>query len=324
METSKSEVPPLFKIVLKSFKFHHNQPHKICTLAASAHSMLNTAPVDIPLLYEDDFIIIADKPSNILAVPGKGAKPFVKFRHDQWQDAVLLASGGKYGSVDSECRKYLTLLADMSSIPRKEARFYGFIAKTLKISDVPMQKLMWKLINEADISLNKQPFAEIPSHLVSVADLLEKHCGHKIYTVHRLDMETSGVIIFAKTEKSSAELARQFRDREVLQLAKFVPISFVSSITFYYHLSPQKSNQIAKIYYAKVAHRVNVPLQTVRASIRPDLNNRPLQVCFHFLIEFTLTLLSAILGQTVITKYNIMHRLSMLSTVKNRSHIYKS
>lgn len=213
--TSKSEFSLLFKILLKSINFDCNKHHKICTLAASAHSIVNMVPVDISLLYEDDFIIVADKPSNILAVPGKSAKPFVKFRHDQWQDAVLLASGGKFCTVDSECQKYLTLLADMSSIPRKEARFYGFIAKTLKIIDIPMQKLIWKLINDADISLNKQPFAEIPSHLVSVADLLEKHCGHKIYTVHRLDMETSGVIIFAKTENSSAELARQFRDREV-------------------------------------------------------------------------------------------------------------
>jgi 23S rRNA-/tRNA-specific pseudouridylate synthase len=31
----------------------------------------------------------------------------------------------------------------------------------------------------------------------------------------RLDMETSGVIMFAKSEVSCAELGRQFREREV-------------------------------------------------------------------------------------------------------------
>lgn len=216
VQTSNSKFLHFRAAVLSITVSSYILPLQICTLAASAQSMLNAMHADVSLLYEDDLIIIADKPSNILSVPGKGAKPFVKFRHDQWQNAVLMASGGEFESGESECQNFLTRLADMSSIPRKEARFYGFIVKALKIVDIPLQKLMWKRITDADILLNKQPFADIPCHLVSTADLIEKHCGHKIYTVHRLDMETSGVIIFAKTESSSAELARQFREREVL------------------------------------------------------------------------------------------------------------
>ena len=40
----------------------------------------------------------------------------------------------------------------------------------------------------------------------------------KIFTVHRLDKPTSGILCFAKTEAAHAELNRQFREREVSKI----------------------------------------------------------------------------------------------------------
>lgn len=51
----------------------------------------------------------------------------------------------------------------------------------------------------------------------SLKDILLKQFG-SIYTVHRLDKETSGVIVFAKTEVAHKQLSQLFEGREV---AKF-------------------------------------------------------------------------------------------------------
>jgi tRNA pseudouridine32 synthase/23S rRNA pseudouridine746 synthase len=42
-----------------------------------------------------------------------------------------------------------------------------------------------------------------------------EHIGSKAFIVHRLDRETSGVIVFAKTAESHRELSRQFEKRRV-------------------------------------------------------------------------------------------------------------
>src|SRR4029079_7872073 len=71
------------------------------------------------------------------------------------------------------------------------------------------------IIQETDgfVAINK------PSGLLSIPDregkeislkqLLKKHYG-EIFTVHRLDKETSGLIVFAKTESMHRFLSMQF------------------------------------------------------------------------------------------------------------------
>ena len=41
------------------------------------------------------------------------------------------------------------------------------------------------------------------------------HSGPKIYPVHRLDMDTAGLMVFARTEAAQAALRRQFEERKV-------------------------------------------------------------------------------------------------------------
>lgn len=49
---------------------------------------------------------------------------------------------------------------------------------------------------------------------ISLKQLLKERYGN-IYTIHRLDKGTSGVIVFAKDEKTHKELSQQFEGREV-------------------------------------------------------------------------------------------------------------
>lgn len=51
--------------------------------------------------------------------------------------------------------------------------------------------------------------------LPSLNRTLEAKAGHKIWVVHRLDRETSGIICFAKNEESHRYLSILFQEREV-------------------------------------------------------------------------------------------------------------
>lgn len=49
----------------------------------------------------------------------------------------------------------------------------------------------------------------------SLAGAVEKHTGQKIFVVHRLDRETSGVVVFAKTAEDHKTMNIQFDKKEV-------------------------------------------------------------------------------------------------------------
>ncbi len=72
--------------------------------------------------------------------------------------------------------------------------------------------------NKAFIAINKPSgLLSIPDRKgaeVSLKDLLKEKYG-AIYTVHRLDKETSGIIIFAKTEEAHKELSLLFEGRSM-------------------------------------------------------------------------------------------------------------
>jgi 23S rRNA pseudouridine1911/1915/1917 synthase len=68
------------------------------------------------------------------------------------------------------------------------------------------------------VALNKPSgLLSIPDRMgqeISLKDLLKQHYGN-IYTVHRLDRDTSGIILFAKTEESHKALSLLFEGREM-------------------------------------------------------------------------------------------------------------
>ena len=49
----------------------------------------------------------------------------------------------------------------------------------------------------------------------SMVDILSEECGSEIYPVHRLDKEVGGVMVYAKTQKSAANLSAQVSNREM-------------------------------------------------------------------------------------------------------------
>jgi len=82
-------------------------------------------------------------------------------------------------------------------------------------------KLKLEILYEDDdyVIINKQPnILTLPDryniYLPNLQDILEAKYG-KIYIVHRLDKETSGIICFAKNEFAHKELVQQFFYRKV-------------------------------------------------------------------------------------------------------------
>src|SRR5687767_2457044 len=65
------------------------------------------------------------------------------------------------------------------------------------------------------------------AHEKTLVHKLAKATGGGVFVVHRLDKDTSGVIIFAKSEEAQATLQKQFKERTVrkvyLALVKGVP-----------------------------------------------------------------------------------------------------
>lgn len=49
----------------------------------------------------------------------------------------------------------------------------------------------------------------------SLVGMVEETCGHKLFVVHRLDRETSGAVVFAKTPEAHKALNMQFDRKEV-------------------------------------------------------------------------------------------------------------
>ena len=89
-----------------------------------------------------------------------------------------------------------------------------------KTTSSPFRGLWGEVVFENDsfVAVNK------PAGLLSIPDreqtqtslkdiLLEKYGS--IYTVHRLDKDTSGIIIFAKTEAAHKYFSRLFEGREI-------------------------------------------------------------------------------------------------------------
>lgn len=70
------------------------------------------------------------------------------------------------------------------------------------------------------IALDKPTgLAVIPGHQLPIEEtlvhLVTQHCNQKVFVVHRIDRETSGLILFAKTAAAHRLFCRQFEAREV-------------------------------------------------------------------------------------------------------------
>ena len=129
---------------------------------------------DVPrIVYEDDTIIVVDKPAGMLSVPGKAVAD---------GDVAL---DGNAAHVDSD------VALDVEEYVRQ------YLTKN---SQLPTLNSQLPTLNSQLSTLNSQ--------LSTKNSQLPK-------AVHRLDMDTSGLLVLALTDEAYIELQRQFASREV-------------------------------------------------------------------------------------------------------------
>ena len=51
----------------------------------------------------------------------------------------------------------------------------------------------------------------------SMVAVLGEKCGCRVYPVHRLDKDVSGVMVYAKTKEAAGVLSKQVADREMIK-----------------------------------------------------------------------------------------------------------
>lgn len=217
----------------------------------------------LPIIFQDESIIVVNKPAGMLSVPGREvqllsssadqAQGKIQPRSEQWSSSIQ--------SAFSECEQntaishILTKLRARSlqqqNIPRKHDLFIKYLQRVLKVDSQQDCESVWKTIERVDGELHQIKYEDIPHHLVSAADVAAELTHSKVFHVHRLDMETSGLLLFAKNESVCAELGRQFRERLV-----------------------------EKRYLAVVRSRVPQELHdsTISLPLGPDRARRPLQI----------------------------------------------
>ncbi|MCM1368185.1 MAG: RluA family pseudouridine synthase [Roseburia sp.] len=77
-------------------------------------------------------------------------------------------------------------------------------------------------------------------------DALPELYGAPLFAVHRLDTNTTGLIVFAKTERALGELSSAFKQRNVRKIYETVV-----------YPSPEKDNEVL-VAYTKLDHRCNI------------------------------------------------------------------
>jgi hypothetical protein len=206
------------------------------------------------VLFDDEHLVAVSKSENILAVPGKTASdPPHKQRSDLWTESVRAASRSEY--LPEEGRDLLMAMIDRacSGLPRNKSSFVRYFKKNNLITrgvQLEMLDLLWSEVQRVDFNLhNADVTRQKDTKDISVCELLETKYNRKMYHVHRLDQETSGVILFAKTSEAASIICKQFRDCTVV-----------------------------KTYVAKVFGHIDPEIKEIDLPICADLPNRPYQV----------------------------------------------
>jgi hypothetical protein len=189
--------------------------------------------INFSILFEDPYLLIINKPTLMLSVPGRN-HPLVppppstsssveteiqykkEPRNVEWQNAInhaLISSNTSEMSED--CRKILHILNQNGSVPRKKSIFERWVSKQLQIENKNLLQEVWESILRSDKQLHEIDIETIPLERISAQELLQQYCGD-VVAVHRLDCETSGALIYAKSDEIAGKLGKLFQTRMVL------------------------------------------------------------------------------------------------------------
>jgi tRNA pseudouridine32 synthase/23S rRNA pseudouridine746 synthase len=197
----------------------------------------------IRVLHTDEYILVIEKPSNLRSVAGNISGS--KRPHEEQmtaQQAWIAALGSfqpPYGTTNErdpadEIHRWVTNLAlapsSFASIPRKLKPFMRYCERNQgrlvpdgqpRVPPEDLQKLtpkMHALVEGHQRSLMNLPEATMHEDSAFGQLILMGYARSErpanIFAVHRLDCETSGVMVFARTQEAASILSKAWRERD--------------------------------------------------------------------------------------------------------------
>ncbi|KAJ8613024.1 hypothetical protein CTAYLR_004048 [Chrysophaeum taylorii] len=156
--------------------------------------MMRVSDEVVEVVWWDAALVVVNKPPNMLSVPGTvpGETPRKrKRRSEYWREAIATHAESKVLRV-----------GNLGSIPRSRDKFLDF-AKRRGTDGASL----WA---ELDRDAKAREDFECRCALTHAT----RRFG-ELRPAHRLDFETSGVLMFARTHASAAAVCEMFRDRKV-------------------------------------------------------------------------------------------------------------
>ncbi len=128
--------------------------------------------------------------------------------------------------------------------------------------------------------------------------LVRDHLGHWVYPVHRLDRKTSGVLLFAKSEKTNSIIQQQFREHQVKKTYKAIVRGYVrESLTIDYPLTENGKTQEAMSHITPLQYfEIPVPFGKFKTSRYSLIQINPSTGRFHQIRKHMKHIFHPILG----------------------------
>jgi hypothetical protein len=169
------------------------------------------------IIFEDDYLIAVNKPSGKLSVPGKENRVATRTRAEEWTVVIetLLSDLLKNDTSSLLIPILKELNKQGERVPRQDQKFYRYVKRVVKTVDDATVYSLFQLLSSLDREMFGVLPDDFPVELISAADEMEGHCNQKLFHLHRLDQETSGLLLFGKDSISANYLSEQFRDRKV-------------------------------------------------------------------------------------------------------------
>lgn len=209
-----------------------------------------------------------------------GMKPIAmgEFWYGKSPSAAVRTHGHFYPSCTSKCGPLLNYMLKGAAIigrgtfqgpppavrqapPGRGWNVLSMCPHPMTDDDIPTPHMAKVIYDDADIVVVCKPsgMPSVPGldGRESLQELLQKEMQTPVIAVHRLDMDTSGIIVFAKNHQAEACLKKQFEDHTVRK-------------TYMARLSPAGPYAAARPLHAGDKGKIELPLS-------PDYDERPRQ-----------------------------------------------
>jgi tRNA pseudouridine32 synthase/23S rRNA pseudouridine746 synthase len=189
----------------------------------------------IRILYEDTFIVVIEKPSNLRSVPGnasgsKRPREAQKTGQEAWIEAL---ESFQDCNLDDQAHQWARNVANspsLVSIPRKLKPFLRYCERNqARLTPQGEPRLpsddLKTLANKIHVMFDERQrsFLNLPQatkyeesafgQLILLGYAKDERPGN-LFVVHRLDCETSGVVVFARTQEAASFLSKAWRAKD--------------------------------------------------------------------------------------------------------------